>query len=57
MSNRHLEKDETLVIHYGTGKKKWMGSWTGFKSTNPTSEIHNIETLSEYKKRLKPLNK
>ena len=56
MSNRHLEKSETIVIDYGTGKKRWVGSWEQFKVTNPNSEVHRVETLDSYKKRIKPLN-
>ena len=56
MSNRHLEKLETIVIDYGTGRQRWIGSWKQFKVANPTSEVHNVETLHSYKKRIKPLN-
>ena len=56
MSNRHLERYETIVIDYGTGKKRWVGSWKAFKHTNPKSEVHHVETLYEYKKRIKPKN-
>lgn len=56
MSNRHLEKFETIVIDYGSRKSRWIGSWRQFKITNPNSKVHNVETLESYKKRLKPLN-
>ena len=56
MSNRHLEKYETIVIDYGPGKQRWVGSWDQFRVTNPTSKVHRVETLHDYKKRIKPLN-
>ncbi len=56
MSNRHLEINETIVVDYGTGKKRWIGSWKAFRFTNPTSEVHKVETLHDYKVRIKPLN-
>jgi hypothetical protein len=55
MSNRHLEKIETIVIDYGK-KMRWIGSWPRFKHTNPTSEVHKVETLHQYTKRIKPKN-
>ena len=57
MSNRHLEKNETIVIDYGPGKQRWVGSWEHFRSTNPTAKVHYVEALETYKKRIKPLNK
>ena len=57
MSNRHLEKNETIVIDYGSGKQRWVGSWEHFRSTNPTAKVHYVEALETYKKRIKPLNK
>jgi hypothetical protein len=56
MSNRHLEKYETIVIDYGHGLNRWIGSWQKFRFQNPTATIHNVETLYSYKKRIKPLN-
>jgi hypothetical protein len=56
MSNRHLERYETIVIDYGHGRNRWIGSWKAFKHSNPTSEVHNVETLYDYKKRIKPKN-
>ena len=55
MSNRHLEPVSTLVIDYGKNER-WIGSWERFKVTNPTAEIHNVYTLADYKKRIKPKN-
>ena len=56
MTNRHLEVHESIVIDYGTGKKRWVGSWKAFRQANPLAEVHNVETLYEYKKRIKPKN-
>jgi hypothetical protein len=56
MSNRHLEKHETIVIDYGVGQNRWIGSWEKFRLKNPTSEVHNVETLHSYTKRIKPKN-
>ena len=56
MSNRHLEINETIVIDYGPGKQRWVGSWINFRFSNPNSEVFKVETLHEYKKRIKPLN-
>jgi len=56
MSNRHLEVNETIVIDYTPGKQRWVGSWQCFKHTNPKNNVVNVETLSDYKKRIKPLN-
>ena len=56
MSNRHLERYETIVIDHGPGKQRWVGSWDQFKVQNPTSKVHNVVTLETYKKRIKILN-
>lgn len=55
-TNRHLEKYETIVIDYGRGKNRWIGSHKGFKTSNPTSEVHDIYPLEVYTKRIKELN-
>ena len=56
MSNRHLEPVSTLVIDYGKNER-WIGSWERFKWTNPNADIHNVETLHDYKKRMIPKNR
>ena len=54
--SRYLARYETLVIDYGVGKNRWIGSWKQFKVSNPTSEVHHVETLFDYKYRIKPKN-
>ncbi len=46
---------DTIVIEFGN-KERHIGTWQGFKASHPRIEVTNVETLHEYKRRLKPLN-
>ena len=57
-NNNVVPERSTLVITFvgPEGLEKWIGLWKTWKETYPKHKAKHVETMADYKKRLKPLN-